>query len=246
VISFQKFNSNTALSLSLLNSAQQIILYSTLLGALVVAGRAVTRGDMTLGSWVAVNMWVNQIFMPLNFLGTVYSMIVQSLIDVRNLSELLSESPDIIDDPDAKDLIIVGTPAANAAVIKEKVDLTDGDGPQLEMQVLVGEANDKSAPYFGAKLEFRDVHFNYPGQPIEKGLQGVSFVVQPGTTTAIVGSTGAGKTTVSRLLFRFYDPRLGQVFVDNKDIKKFSQKSVRKLVGINLSFGCFFFVLLTT
>jgi ABC-type multidrug transport system fused ATPase/permease subunit len=46
------------------------------------------------------------------------------------------------------------------------------------------------------------VTFNYAGQPESRGLQGVSFVVKPGTTTAIVGHTGSGKTTISRLLFR--------------------------------------------
>ena len=51
-----------------------------------------------------------------------------------------------------------------------------------------------------------DVYFHYPEQPPHKGLRNVSFRVQPGSTTAIVGHTGAGKTTISRLLFRFYDP----------------------------------------
>jgi ATP-binding cassette subfamily B protein len=56
--------------------------------------------------------------------------------------------------------------------------------------------------------------------------------VSPGTTTAVVGHTGAGKTTISRLLFRFYDPLEGEVLINGKDIKKFTQQSVRRAVGI--------------
>lgn len=231
VINLQKFNSSTALSLSLLNVSQQFIMQATLIGSLVVAGRAVVDGNMTLGSWVAVNTWVMQIFVPLNFLGTVYAMIVQSLLDVRNLSELLSESPDLADVPDAKDLMLTSTTISNHPVSKETTE------PEMVEVIVKGDEDRtpkfKEGVYSGAKIEFRDIHFNYPSQPVEKGLKGVSFSVLPGTTTAIVGTTGSGKTTLSRLLFRFYDPREGQVLIDNKDIKMYTQKSVRRLTGNN-------------
>ena len=64
---------------------------------------------------------------------------------------------------------------------------------------------------------------------LPQGLKGVSFTVPSGTTTAIVGSTGAGKTTISRLLFRFYDPLEGTVNIGGYDIKRYTQKSVRQV-----------------
>lgn len=76
------------------------------------------------------------------------------------------------------------------------------------------------------------VYFHYDQQLPSAGLQGITFHVAPGTTTALVGHTGAGKTTLSRLLFRFYDPLAGVVQFDGHDIKKFQQKSVRGAVGI--------------
>ena len=203
-------------------------MYATVIGSLIVAGRAVVNGEMSLGSWVAVNTWVSQIFVPLNFLGTVYAMIVQSLVDVRNLSELLSESPDLKDEPDAKALVLSNDSKTIAKSHTSDLEMQiDFDGHEAVDTVPKASGTE----YSGAKIDFKDIHFNYPSQPVEKGLKGVSFSVLPGTTTAIVGSTGAGKTTVSRLLFRFYDPRLGQVLIDNKDIKKYTQNSVRKLVG---------------
>jgi ABC-type transport system involved in Fe-S cluster assembly fused permease/ATPase subunit len=87
-------------------------------------------------------------------------------------------------------------------------------------------------PSQGASVEFRGIYFHYPEQPEEKGLKDVSFKVAAGTTTAVVGHTGAGKTTISRLLFRFYDPLSGSVRLNGMDIAQYTQKSVRQAIGI--------------
>ena len=76
------------------------------------------------------------------------------------------------------------------------------------------------------KVEFRNVSFEYvPDTPVIKDL---SFVAEPGTLTAIVGPTGAGKTTLVNLLMRFYDPQEGQILVDDIDITKITRKSLRQ------------------
>jgi ABC-type transport system involved in Fe-S cluster assembly fused permease/ATPase subunit len=81
-------------------------------------------------------------------------------------------------------------------------------------------------------VEFQDVFFHYPTQPSTKGLKGVSFTMKRGTTTAIVGPTGAGKTTISRLFFRFYDVLGGAVKVNGKDVRTVTQKSLRSNIGV--------------
>jgi len=81
-------------------------------------------------------------------------------------------------------------------------------------------------------VEFDNVYFHYPTQPPSKGLKGVSFKMRRGTTTAIVGSTGAGKTTISRLFFRFYDVLGGAVKVNGKDVRMVTQKSLRGSIGV--------------
>ena len=80
--------------------------------------------------------------------------------------------------------------------------------------------------------EFDNVHFRYPSQPIGSGLKGVSFNLRRGTTTAIVGPTGAGKTTISKLLFRFYDVQGGAVKVNGMDVRCVTQKSLRASIGV--------------
>ncbi len=77
---------------------------------------------------------------------------------------------------------------------------------------------------------FEDVHFGY--NPNREILRGVSFEVLPGGSLAIVGPTGAGKSTISRLLFRFYDATGGQVLVDGHDIRDIIQESLRAAIGV--------------
>lgn len=81
-------------------------------------------------------------------------------------------------------------------------------------------------------VEFDNVVFHYPTQNESKGLKGLSFKMKRGTVTAIVGPTGAGKTTVSRLLFRFYDVLGGAVKVNGVDVRSVTQKSLRKAIGV--------------
>ena len=82
----------------------------------------------------------------------------------------------------------------------------------------------------GGSLLFHDVHFAY--KPNRLILQGISFNVRKGETLAIVGMSGAGKSTIARLLFRFYDVTSGKIEIEGRDIREASQKSLRKLIGI--------------
>ncbi len=79
-------------------------------------------------------------------------------------------------------------------------------------------------------LSFSDVRFGY--RPDRVILKGVSFTVPPGKTLAIVGPTGAGKSTISRLLFRFYDTTGGSIAIDGQDIRAVTQPSLRAAIGV--------------
>jgi ABC-type transport system involved in Fe-S cluster assembly fused permease/ATPase subunit len=175
--------------------------------------------------------------------GSVYGAIYQALIDIRNLSELLAEAPDIVDAPGAGDIPVqrqqvYSTSSGSTAGPGGKVGGRDpsslgshSDDPYDSAVVASGRGVPRSLA-LGASVEFRNVYFHYPEQPAEKGLKDVSFVVAAGTTTAVVGHTGAGKTTISRLLFRFYDPLSGSVRLNGMDIAQYTQRSVRQAIGI--------------
>jgi ATP-binding cassette subfamily B protein len=96
------------------------------------------------------------------------------------------------------------------------------------------EVSDKpGAPALRAtrgEVRFEDVRFGY--RPDREILKGVSFAVPPGRTLAIVGPTGAGKSTISRLLFRFYDVTAGGVTIDGQDVREVTQESLRAAIGV--------------
>ncbi|MEO1987616.1 MAG: ABC transporter ATP-binding protein/permease [Martelella sp.] len=102
-------------------------------------------------------------------------------------------------------------------LLEEDLEITDKpDAPDLQIRQ-------------GA-IAFKDVHFSYdPARPI---LKGVSFEVPAGKTVAIVGPTGAGKSTISRLLFRFYDVNEGAITIDGQDLREVRQSSLREAIGM--------------
>jgi ATP-binding cassette subfamily B protein len=94
------------------------------------------------------------------------------------------------------------------------------------------------APPVRGTVAFEDVWFRYPArdgtEPRADGwvLKGVSFTARPGETVAVVGHTGAGKTTIINLLLRFYDVERGRVTVDGVDIRELGQEELRELIGL--------------
>ena len=79
----------------------------------------------------------------------------------------------------------------------------------------------------GARVCFENVTFRYPSRPDDSALEGFDLVVEPGETVALVGPSGAGKTTVFQLLLRFYDPAAGRVVLDGVDLREADPDAVR-------------------
>ncbi|MFL4471668.1 ABC transporter ATP-binding protein/permease [Tateyamaria armeniaca] len=82
----------------------------------------------------------------------------------------------------------------------------------------------------GGRVELDDVHFGY--DPNRAILKGVSLVAEPGQQIAIVGSTGSGKSTIGRLLFRFYDVGQGALRIDGQDVREVTQESLHAAIGV--------------
>lgn len=102
----------------------------------------------------------------------------------------------------------------------------------LDTKSNVEDYGTKTLTNFQGEIEFKNVHFSYvENEPV---LKNVSFSVAPGQTVALVGSTGAGKTTIINLLNRFYDINSGTILFDGEDITSFSLKSLRKNVAVVL------------
>ncbi len=179
----------TNYSLAFLNFGQSFLITGGLVVVMILAAMGVQDGTLTVGDFVMVNAYMIQITMPLNFLGTVYREIRQSLIDMGDMFQLLEQPAEVQDKPGARPLEVSG----------------------------------------GA-VTLDNVSFGYDAaRPI---LKGVSLEVGAGQTVAIVGSSGSGKSTIGRLLFRFYDVNGGALRIDGQDLRDVTQDSLHAQIGV--------------
>ena len=107
----------------------------------------------------------------------------------------------------------------------------------LEIDEKISEVpNPKPAKITQGKIEFKNVNFTYdiklPPSEQTQILENLSFTIEPGTSVGIVGQTGSGKSTIMRLLYRFYDVTGGQVLIDGQDIAEMSLRDLRNHIGI--------------
>jgi len=175
-------------TLSLLNVAQTFIIMTGITIMLVMSAYGIKNGDIDVGGFVVINAYMLQLYQPLNWLGSVYREIRQSLTDMENMFSLLEVKPTTQD-------------------VNEKI-------PESET----------------AEIQFDQVSFDYDVR--RTIIKNISFTVPDGKKVAIVGPTGAGKSTISRLLFKFYEPKSGNIYVNNMNINSLSQDSLRGIIGV--------------
>ncbi|MCS7139014.1 MAG: ABC transporter ATP-binding protein/permease, partial [Crenarchaeota archaeon] len=100
----------------------------------------------------------------------------------------------------------------------------------MQVKPVVGEPVEaKWIEIKSGRIELRNIFFDYDNNPV---FQGLNFKVEPGEIVAIVGPTGAGKTTLTNLIMRLYDPKAGEVLIDGHNVKEFSFKSIRKQMAL--------------
>jgi ABC-type transport system involved in Fe-S cluster assembly fused permease/ATPase subunit len=176
-------------NLALMNVGQALIIAVGLAALMAMAASGRVAGEMTVGDFILINLYMIQLSQPLNFFGFVYRNIKQALVDIEKMFDLMEERPEISDKPGASALVV-----------------TKGE------------------------VSFEDVSFAYdPRRPI---LRNVSFKVPKGKMVALVGATGSGKSTIGRLMFRYYDVDGGRISIDRQDIREVTQHSVRAAVGV--------------
>ncbi len=196
-------------SLAVLNAGQATIFTIGMTLCMMLSAQDILRGTGTVGQFVMMNAMLIQLYVPLNFMGTIYREIKQGITDIEKMFGILETKPEVPDTLDAIPLVVTS----------------------------------------GA-VRFENVTFHY--EPSRTILKNITFEIPPGKTLAVVGPTGAGKSTLSRILFRFYDIESGRVTIDGQDIRDVTQDSLRHAIGMvpqdtvlfndtiryNIAYGC--------
>ncbi|WP_306206855.1 ABC transporter ATP-binding protein [Actinoplanes sp. RD1] len=156
---------------------------------LLLGGRMVLRGTLTIGELTAFVLYLNAFFQPVQQLVQLYTQYQQARAAVGKLNGLLATPPSVAESPDAVAL------------------------PRVE-----------------GSLVFDDVSFGYlPDRPV---LAHVSLTIAAGETIACVGPTGAGKSTLAKLVTRLYDPTAGHIRIDGHDLRDVTLESLRRQIGV--------------
>ena len=200
------------------------VLTTVAMASLIVAGSSRVRAaSITVGTVAAFLQLVRRFYQPLQDLSDKYNTMQQAMASSERVFKLLDTEPSGREPGTGN-----GEPKASSNKLLA--------APVPSSPFPVPSANRR-----GVTVEFRDVWFAYDLAHLAKGdtapseaewvLRGVSFVARPGETLALVGHTGAGKTTIVSLLLRFYDPQRGQILVNGVDVREMSVDALRGLIG---------------
>ncbi|MER3488614.1 MAG: antibiotic ABC transporter ATP-binding protein [Meiothermus sp.] len=201
-------------------------------------GGQVIQGALTLGLLVAFTDYVRQLFQPLQDLSDKFNIFQAAMASAERIFGLLDTPEEVSDKPDARPVLRFRGSIAFEDVWfaygkrgESKPDGTVGfPGHKPEQGGRGKEATDGKTPSVSQPL----AHRPQPDSDWDWVLRGVSFKIQPGEKIALVGATGAGKTSVISLVARFYDVQQGSVKIDGTDVRDYRQRDLRRSIGIVL------------
>ena len=179
----------------------------TILGTtlvLWVGGLHVLRGQLTIGSLLVVIAYLGSVYGPLSAIAHTSGSLQEALASTRRVRRTLALEPE----------------ASHAS---------DESGSQRSHG---SPGADDSSIHIRGHVQFDHVSFGYEGHPAV--LQDVSFEAHPGEMVALVGLTGAGKTTAVSLIPRFYDPLSGRVRIDGRDVRDYDLRALRERIALVL------------
>ncbi|MEQ1648075.1 MAG: ABC transporter ATP-binding protein/permease [Hyphomicrobiaceae bacterium] len=222
LVLYEKASVKTYTSLAILNSGQAVIFTLALTACMIMSARDVIAGSNSIGQFIMVNALMLQLFIPLNFMGTVYREIRQGLTDIEKMMEVLSQNPEIADKSDAKALAVAGgTVRFDDVVFRYDADRTILDGltfevPAGKMVAIVGPSGAGKSTISRILLRFYDV----AGGKVTIDGQDIRDVTQASLRAAM------GVVPQDTVLFNdsiMYNVRYGRPDASEADVKAATQ-----------------------
>jgi ABC-type multidrug transport system fused ATPase/permease subunit len=191
-------------------------------------------GNITAGTVVAFVATLSYLFDPIQQLSQLYATYQSGMAALEKIFELLDVKPDLVDRPDAVELPRIhgevafeGVSFAYRRRTARKRREAEGLRPNPVEGLMEGPPDGQSSdPLDGQRVN------PVEGSPEVLALEHIDLHILPGQTVALVGATGAGKSTMAKLAARFYDPTAGRVMIDGHDLRDISSRSLRSQMGI--------------
>ncbi len=197
----------------------ELVLGVSLMLTLLVGGREVVQHRLTVGQFTSYNVYMVQLTWPMIAIGWVVNLVQRGAASVTRIDALLTEKP-AIDDREA----VVETSKSQIRHFN-----SDSAGTQ-HFQHLDAPLNGTSSQTdLRGEIEFRHLTFRYDTGP--EILHNVSLRIPAGTSLAVVGPTGSGKSTLVSLIPRLFDAEPGQVFIDGQPIREYTLAKLRQNIG---------------
>jgi ATP-binding cassette subfamily B protein len=228
-VEYRKANSRAIAADASLYSIVEAVGSIAVAGLLWHGGSRMVAGTLTVGVVVAFIEYLTKFFTPIRDLSTKYTVMQQAMAAAERVFTLLDTQA-----PDAAAPHPNPLPAPRGEGIGasrgEGIGASRGEGIGSDLPLpLAGEGRGEGKPLSGAPLiDIRGISFHYrPEQPV---LSDVSLSIAAGETVAIVGSTGAGKSTLIKLLPRLYDAQAGEIRIDGVDIRSIETRALRRRI----------------
>ncbi len=209
---------------------------------IIYGGLQAIEGHITAGTVVAFVAALSNLFEPINQLSQLYTTYQSGMAALEKIFQLLDVRPDLTDSPDAIEL-----PRIDGSVSFEDISFAyaplrgqsarSANGAPAAANGSAIASNGSGTVANGSgngvpKIDASAPRADGSGEQTRLALDHVSLDIPPGETVALVGATGAGKSTMAKLLARFYDPTEGRVLVDGHDLRDISSSSLRSQLGI--------------
>jgi ATP-binding cassette subfamily B protein len=214
-----------------------LILQIGVAAVLWFGGQRVVDGSMQLGQIIAFISYLMRSLMSLVMVSMLVMHISRAEASAQRIEEVLETEPTVQNRPDA----LREFPAhAGLGLISTDVVPGPGNGsraPQVDgvaQPPASGGGNGSTKTRPAGRIAFEDVTFGYDGGEHEAVLKALSFVAEPGQTVAILGATGAGKSTLIHLIPRFYDVQKGRVTLDGVDVRDLDKDTLRHSIAVAL------------
>ncbi len=227
-------------AMAIFNATMEFCLSMLPLVVIAFGGFLIMRNELSLVDLVTFSLYITTFVTPVRRLATTAELFSTGIAGLDRFAEIMNTNSNLVDAKDAKDLtnvkgnidiINVSFAYGNANVGADTIRTTTATtSPSVGEDII--RPTDVNAPFVGADIIRPTEKIIFTNSKTKQILKNISLKINAGETVALVGASGGGKTTLAQLILRFYDVNSGKILIDGQDVRKVTQESIHKNIGV--------------